>query len=285
MAGRRAVGDSLHIGNPGGSAQREYDRRRRRDRARAHAYLPMRLVLVAGVAVIGYLGVQLGAKLLTSALHAQDASAATTPFNPATAHGLGLLVAIVAAVAVASSVWRRRQTTSAWATGAQGERVVGAHLAKVASRGVSVVHDRRIPGSQANIDHVAVGPWGIFVIDTKVAPGRVSVRRTGPIWNRGPLRLFVGGRDRSAFIEGMRFQVEAVAHALSGVPDAHNVPISLMVVLVGGGRGWLARPTQVRGVWVGSPKQMARVLRRSGPLDEVTTSQLARTLAMKLPEA
>ncbi len=279
------MGDAFHVGNPGASAQREYDRRRRRERARARQHLPIGVAVVVGAALIGYLGVQLGAKILNHVAQLHHTSPATAPLTPTTAHGLGLLAAVVAVVAVAQSLWGRRQTTSAWATGAQGERVVGGQLNKVASRGVSVLHDRRIPGSRANIDHVAVGPRGIFVIDTKVAPGRIAVRRTGPLWNRGPLRLFVGGRDRSRFIESMRFQVEAVGRAVAGVPEADNVPITPLVVLVGGGRRRLTRSIHVRGVWVGTPREMAKALSRSGPLDARTTSRLARILAARLPEA
>src|SRR5258708_5318836 len=53
-----------------------------------------------------------------------------------------------------------RHETS-WATGAQGERRIASLLDKLAEDGcVRVVHDRRIPGSSANIDHVAVAPSG-----------------------------------------------------------------------------------------------------------------------------
>jgi len=32
---------------------------------------------------------------------------------------------------------------------------------------VVVLHDRAIPGSRANIDHIGIGPTGVWVIDTK----------------------------------------------------------------------------------------------------------------------
>jgi uncharacterized protein (DUF2384 family) len=72
---------------------------------------------------------------------------------PSTAHEVGALFAIVAGVGMATRLWSRRQSTTAWATGAQGERVVAARLAKVASKGVSVICDRRIPGSRAGESH------------------------------------------------------------------------------------------------------------------------------------
>jgi hypothetical protein len=32
---------------------------------------------------------------------------------------------------------------------------------------VAVLHDRRIPGSRANIDHIAIAATGVWVIDSK----------------------------------------------------------------------------------------------------------------------
>jgi hypothetical protein len=163
-------------------------------------------------------------------------------------HGdVGLFAVIGGFVAVAYFM-QRRQSTEAWGTGARGERPVGARLAKIESKGVVAIHDRRIPGSRANIDHIAVAPSGVYVIDTKVSSGKVIVKTTGPIWNRGPARLFIKGRDKSSFIEGMDRQVDAVSRVLQGVPWAAGVGIHRMVVLVGAEVGFLARPWRIRGV-------------------------------------
>jgi hypothetical protein len=52
---------------------------------------------------------------------------------------------------------RESQSTRAWAEGATGEEVVAGHLATLPDT-VKVLHDRRVPGSKANIDHIAVTP-------------------------------------------------------------------------------------------------------------------------------
>src|SRR5205085_1810838 len=59
------------------------------------------------------------------------------------------------------------QSTRAWASGAAGERRVAERLAVLAGEDVLLLHDRRIPGTRANIDHLAVGPAGVYVIDAK----------------------------------------------------------------------------------------------------------------------
>jgi hypothetical protein len=60
-----------------------------------------------------------------------------------------------------------KQSTKAWATGAVGEERLGARLDSLASDTNAALHDRRIPGSKANIDHIAVTTAGIWVIDAK----------------------------------------------------------------------------------------------------------------------
>ena len=56
----------------------------------------------------------------------------------------------------------------AWASGAEGEEELAARLARwTADAGVVLLHDRRIPGSSANIDHLAIGPTGVYVIDAE----------------------------------------------------------------------------------------------------------------------
>jgi hypothetical protein len=60
------------------------------------------------------------------------------------------------------------QHERAWARGAQGEERVAARLEKhLDGHGVELLHDRRIPGSRANIDHLTIGPGGVTVIDAK----------------------------------------------------------------------------------------------------------------------
>ena len=59
------------------------------------------------------------------------------------------------------------QSTKAWATGAQGEERLGRQLDGHVGDGVHVLHDRRIPPTKANIDHIVVCPSGVFVIDAK----------------------------------------------------------------------------------------------------------------------
>ena len=70
----------------------------------------------------------------------------------------------------AASSWRSSddpQITTAWSSGAEGEAALGARLDKHASETIAVMHDRRIPGTKANIDHIVVTAGGVLVVDAK----------------------------------------------------------------------------------------------------------------------
>ncbi len=70
-----------------------------------------------------------------------------------------------------------KQSTKAWSSGAAGEAAVGARLDGLASESIRVMHDRLIPGRKANIDHIAVTPGGVWVIDTKRYVGKAPEKR------------------------------------------------------------------------------------------------------------
>lgn len=68
-----------------------------------------------------------------------------------------------------------------WARGAAGERLTAQVLAPLGRLGWAVLHDRRLPGG-ANIDHLLIGPGGVWVVDSKAYAGRIKVLRDGRLW-------------------------------------------------------------------------------------------------------
>ena len=89
--------------------------------------------------------------------------------------------------AAAGLGWRLRfrpsPDTLAWRRGATGERRTARLLAPLERRGWAVLHDLAIPGTQANIDHLVIGPGGVVVIDSKQYRGRLRLDRYGMIWH------------------------------------------------------------------------------------------------------
>jgi len=178
------------------------------------------------------------------------------------------------------------QHTRAWAAGAKGERAVGQILDGLAEKGVVTLHDRRIPGTRANIDHIAIAPSGVYVIDAKYREtGRVTKRPEGLIWNQVPGSLYVGGRNRTSLVEKMAGQVSAVMTAVQDVPGARVVPIRPMLVFVNAEWGFFAPPLDLAGVWVGTRKAMAKTVGGPGQMGTTGIEILEQAIATRLTPA
>ena len=78
---------------------------------------------------------------------------------------------------------------------------------------IPVLHDRRIPGSRANIDHIAVAPTGVWVIDAKRYKGKLQVAK--PLFGKPTLQ--VAGRDKTKLVDGLAKQVELVTAAVAAL--------------------------------------------------------------------
>ena len=82
------------------------------------------------------------------------------------------------------AVDRRTAERARGQKGAKGEAFTSKRLEKhLAGTRVELLHDRRIHGhGKANLDHIAVGPGGVTVIDTKNYQGKVRVERVGRLF-------------------------------------------------------------------------------------------------------
>jgi Nuclease-related domain len=176
------------------------------------------------------------------------------------------------------------QQQAAWARGARGEAKLASRLAQLLDgSGVIVLHDRRIPRSRANIDHLAVGPGGVTVIDAKNHKGKVRVERRGGLLRRRTEHLIVAGRDRTALVDAVERQVSVVSHALVSTADGVDVRGAVCFVEVDG-LPLLGR-LRLRDVIIDGPKTVGRLASRPGHLDRPTIDRLVRTLAAALPVA
>jgi hypothetical protein len=70
----------------------------------------------------------------------------------------------------------------AWPTGANGERIAGLWLGRL-PEGWFVFHDVPVGARGANIDHVVIGPSGVFTINTKNLAGAIRVNPRSIVHN------------------------------------------------------------------------------------------------------
>jgi hypothetical protein len=156
-------GGVREVGTAGGSAQVRFEsglRAHRRTLEQARSRLlkigSSAVLSAAALALLGYLAV-----------------AAWIVFV-----GLALMIRVVAPP----------EGLLAWRVGAEGEEETARALRRLPA-GFIVLHDRLIPGSRANIDHIVIGPPGVAIVETKSYSGRLYVRHG---------EVFVNGRRRTA---------------------------------------------------------------------------------------
>jgi hypothetical protein len=158
---RRTVG-----GAPGASALAEYHRRRQLELDAWRTQLPAHLALVVCTFIVSwFIGWLVTGPLPNSLVWA-----------PATGWALS------------RCRFRASAGTRTWKTGARGERATARRLRPLEQRGWIVLHDLPIPESTANVDHIAIGPGGVFVIDSKRWKGYAWVDGNGHAW-RGSYTL------------------------------------------------------------------------------------------------
>jgi Nuclease-related domain len=114
--------------------------------------------------------------------------------------------------------WRLRfrpsEQVTAWRRGAEGERRTARLLDRLARDGYVVFHDLAVPGTtSANVDHLVIGPSGVFVIDSKQWSGSVRQGADGLVWHNH-YRL-----DRT--LETVRWEAQTMGRLLA----THTTPL------------------------------------------------------------
>jgi Nuclease-related domain len=170
------------LGSPGRSALAAYRRRRAEELAAWTRSLAWRAPLAAAALVGDVLAAQVG-------------------LPRAGLVGLGVAVLVG---------WRLRfrpsEQARSWQRGAHGERHTARLLDRLTRDGYVVFHDLAVPGSPANVDHLVVGPSGVFVIDSKQWTGSVHQGAEGLAWHNH-YRL-----DRT--LETVRWEAQAIGRLL-----------------------------------------------------------------------
>jgi hypothetical protein len=188
-----AVRVRASLGRPGGSAQARWRQERAAEWAAWTRTLPWRVATILGIGA--------GGGVLGSLL---------APWR-------GLVLGMLAAVGASWGLrFRPSPDAVAWRRGAAGERRTGRLLGPLERHGWAVLHDLAIPGSRANLDHLVIGPGGVFVVDSKQYRGRLQLDGSGQLWHgRYPL---------APVLRAVDFEADQAAHVLVD-PGVVVVPI------------------------------------------------------------
>jgi hypothetical protein len=168
------------------------------------------------------------------------------------------------------ALFPERDAGLSYASGAKGEQVLARFLDGLGDKGILTLHDRRLPGSSANIDHLVVAPSGVWVIDAKRYKGKRVERAWGV--------LKVGGRDGTKLVQGVHKQIEHVRLALTKA-SLTDVPLNGALCFIEADIGLLQRPFTVDGVTVTWRRALGKRLVEPGPLDEEARAHVRQAVA------
>jgi Nuclease-related domain len=176
---------------------------------------------------------------------------------------------------------RSPRPESAFLLGADGEESVAKSLTRRTAKGSAIIlHDRRMPRGRGNIDHLAIAPTGVYVIDAKNISGKVHVSR--PLF--GAAKLLVNGRNRSKLVDGLDRQVMAVRQVLKEIGRT-EVPVLGVFCFTAKADFPLIGRSEIHGHRLHHCRALARRLNRSGPLGPEAIDALARGLPSAFPSA
>jgi Nuclease-related domain len=175
--------------------------------------------------------------------------------------------------------------TRAWDVGAHGEEVFAASLDRLAGEGLYFLHDRRIPPTRVNIDHIVIAPTGVYVIDAKNYTGRAQLRVTGGIFSPRVEKLMVGRRDCTKLVDGVHKQVDRVSELLARDDIGQDVPVRGMLCFVEGDWPLLGGSFTIEGLDVLWPKKARKIIAAPGTLSDDRLRVLHRHLAAEFPPA
>ena len=221
----REAGD-LRSSRAGASAKAAFLRRREQERATWRPGWAWRAWAVAGAAsAVGLLiGLTVGAWLASPlALATAGLTWSRLRFRPSAGAG----------------IWRRQA--------AMQRRTAGV-LQPLEQEGYLVLHDVTLPGWLDSLDHLAVGPTGVWVVAS---------------WDRR--RLLPGGSAPPVAVHNLRRQADAVAEALDG---RARVPVRPLLCVHS---RWPGSPRSFQDGRVAAPRQLVEVVQSGSPVaaDEV----------------
>ena len=169
---------------------------------------------------------------------------ARTGVAPLDVPGWFVVVGTAGLAASGAAAWPRRGPDR-WARGAAGELATAAILSRLPRHRWVVLHDLSLPGTRANVDHLVIGPSGVWVVDTKAYRAQLRCRRG---------KVLVGGVPLAT--AAVRWEARVVSGLLG---------VEVRPILAIHGRGLPRRGRRHEGVPVVRAERLPRRLRRRCP--------------------
>ncbi|MBB4936436.1 hypothetical protein FHR32_000741 [Streptosporangium album] len=144
---------------------------------------------------------------------------------------LGVTAAVLAAIVDTVLRARTASTVPAWRRASVAERRTEAQLKRLERGGYRTLHARAIPNSEAQIDHLVVGPTGVYAVDSEKWDKRLPVRV------QSHRKLFHGPFNQKPRLDEARWEASQAAE-LIGAALGHEVAIVPSLAIYGPAIPW-----------------------------------------------
>jgi hypothetical protein len=187
---------------------------------------------------------------------------------------ISLTVAILAGII--DAVYRSRNA-SHYLTGRRpgARRRTGRQLTRMRSAGYVSLGGRPVPGSREVIDHLVIGPSGVYAIDSERWEAKLAIR----VLNGR--RLYLGAESQKDRLEHASWEASQISELLS---DALGAPITVRAALAVYGPKVPWDIATVRGVDVFTGQRLRKYLKRRGQAKD-GTAPLTREEVLKVYDA
>jgi hypothetical protein len=163
------------------------------------------------------------------------------------------LLATIVAVLANFSLRPLVQERSAYQLGFHGERYVAEELNQLMSDGFRVFHD--IPFDNYNVDHVLVGPTGVFVVETKTKRKRRADEENYKVLFDGTRLTFPSGNWDADALDQARLNAKSLSQWLSSATADQITARPILTV-----PGWFVELAGRADIYVTNPKQIRKLV-------------------------
>jgi hypothetical protein len=198
---------------------------------------------------------------------------------------VGLVVAVLVVIADVFRRSRKESSVEAWRKPSAAERKTERQLRGMEKAGYRTLHARAVPMdeggvSDGQIDHLVVGPTGVYAVDSEDWDKRLPVRAMSH------RKLFLGPFNKKERLDEARWESDQASRLISG-ELGYEVPVQPSLAVYGPAISW--KVLMVRDVDVYSGGQARNYLRRrpkiltSVDIDRIFEAA-ERVLPTKYPE-
>lgn len=183
------------------------------------------------------------------------AAAAGTLLGIVVNWGAGLAAAVAATAAGWFFSFRTSAVIPASVRARSAQRRTGHRLARLAGAGYLTLHGRQVPGTGSVIEHLVIGPAGVYAVGSQHWDRRLPVRATGS------RRIFHGPFDETGRLDHTRYLAEQAATRIGGA-IGRFVTVRPALAIYGPPLPWPVM--EIAGVDVFCGRRLRRYLRRAG---------------------